>query len=51
MKFVRDPTSEASATKRPPKALPDDITGKTIATIATGGNVEPERFCQLLTAT
>ncbi len=31
MKFVRDPTSEASATKRPPKALPADITGKTIA--------------------
>ena len=29
--FLRDPTSEASATLRTPTALPPDIAGKTIA--------------------
>ena len=31
MKSVRDPTSESSATMRAPKALPDEVAGKTIA--------------------
>lgn len=28
-----------------------DISGKTIATVATGGNIDPERFCRLINAT
>ena len=44
MKFVRDPTSEASETMRPPKALPDDITGKTIALL----NISKERSEEFL---
>ncbi len=25
-----------------------DITGKTVATVVTGGNVDPARFCNLI---
>ncbi len=44
MKFVRDPTSEASETMRPPKTLPADIAGKTIALL----NISKERSDEFL---
>ncbi|MDH3700162.1 MAG: hypothetical protein OEU46_02520 [Alphaproteobacteria bacterium] len=44
MKFVRDPTSEASETMRTPKALPPDLAGKTIALL----NISKERSDEFL---
>lgn len=44
MEVVRDPTSESSETMRRPKALPADITNKTIALL----NISKERSDEFL---